>query len=373
MKKIPLDNSYVLLAYFLSPCKDAEQVQALREVILEGKVNWKELLYQANLHLCTPLWYIQLNRDGLLELLPDDLQKYLDCIYAENAERNIRLCSGLIELLNAFSDKGIDALLLKGAATIFDDLYGDMGSRMMRDLDILVKPEQVDAASAVLQKLGYLQHKVPGADYDHHHHLPGFYKQSTGVLIEIHFRVSSGHVGHIIPADIAWDAAVRVGLGGATAFALEPSWRQLHNAANALFSERAFILGRVSLLQLSEFVALTERYSDQIDWSYYFDIARKYRSETEFKTYLELAKRLMFLPADIESVSSYRTRFHISRIKVAGKAMAVRRISLASLFAAFYYRLRVPVWVWRNSRYVEGVHSAAGRILYLVKKWLRER
>ena len=60
----------------------------------------------------------------------------------------------LEEVLAAFDAAGIAACRLKGCA-YFLDLYKDIAHRQMGDLDILVRREQFDDASAVLRGLGF--------------------------------------------------------------------------------------------------------------------------------------------------------------------------------------------------------------------------
>jgi hypothetical protein len=156
------DNSYALLANFLAPVKSVEQLAALRKLILAERVRWPELLYMANLQLCTPLWYVQLKRDGLLALLPEELQEYLAALHQANVERNAELRAGLEELLQLLASVGIDALLLKGAATFCDDLYADPGARIMGDLDILVERARAEEARDLLLGIGYEEILDPG-------------------------------------------------------------------------------------------------------------------------------------------------------------------------------------------------------------------
>jgi len=136
--KVPQSNDhYALLALFLSPWKDAGIIHALTDAIKQGKPNWKNLLYLANLHFCTPLWFVRLRKDGLISLLPQDLQTYLQHLHQANVERNEAFCEAIKEIHPKLREHGIPAILLKGAASFCDDLYGDVGARMMGDIDIL--------------------------------------------------------------------------------------------------------------------------------------------------------------------------------------------------------------------------------------------
>ncbi|MBC8317766.1 MAG: hypothetical protein H8E41_07650 [Desulfobulbaceae bacterium] len=85
-----LDKPYSFLALFLSPWKDEATLHNLREALRLHKICWEQLLFTANSHRCTPLWYVQMRKDGFLEFLPEELQQYLDNLYELNVALFIR-------------------------------------------------------------------------------------------------------------------------------------------------------------------------------------------------------------------------------------------------------------------------------------------
>ena len=379
MFSVPVDNSYALLAAFLTPCKREEHLQALRRLIAEERIVWTELVYQANLQLCTPLWYVQLTRDGLLGLLPEDLQEYLGHLHQANVERNAEMRQGLEELLQQFAQQGIATLLLKGAATFCDDLYGDPGARVMGDLDILVKPQQVEAARQVLVKLGYLEIPNQGMEFEglatdeRHHQLPRYHKPATPVVVEIHFKVSYGQSGRVLPAAAAWENAQETSFAGLRTSLLNPTWRLLHNAVHALLPHCEFIRGDLALARLVEFVALASRYQQQIDWSQWQQVAVRQQLKTEFSVYQDAAETLLFLPTGIAPISGLVTGFHRRRILAIGKAAGAHQANLWTILTRFYYYLNLPLWVWRNVCYIDGGGQISARLKYLLKKVLSAR
>ncbi len=149
------NNQYALLALFLSPWKDEETVDGLANIIQQGNVDWGRLLYMANLHFCAPLWFVRLQEDGLLPMLPSDLQSYLQHLHQANAERQDTFRLAAVEIVSHLQDLEVPVILLKGAATFCDDLYEDAGARMMGDLDFLVKTQHIEPVKNLLWQLGY--------------------------------------------------------------------------------------------------------------------------------------------------------------------------------------------------------------------------
>lgn len=71
----------------------------------------------------------------------------------QNGLRNMVLYRDLKTVLNAFKAKKIDAIILKGA--YLADIIYPFGIRPVDDIDLLIKPENLNQANLVLEKLGY--------------------------------------------------------------------------------------------------------------------------------------------------------------------------------------------------------------------------
>src|SRR5210317_1948790 len=118
-------------------------------------MDWPSLLHQANHQVVTPLWYLNLCLDGLIDTLPKGLAVYLGELYAANRDRNRLFADALAEALDVCQREGLSPLLLKGAAALADDLYGDVGARIQSDLDLLLLPDHACILSDQLLQLGY--------------------------------------------------------------------------------------------------------------------------------------------------------------------------------------------------------------------------
>ena len=371
------DSSFALLAHFLSPCKDDDMIGALRTLIQHGGVEWGPLLYMANLQLCTPLWYVRLKQDGLLTELPEELQEYLAHLHQANVERNGEMRAGLEELLGAMTREGIEAVLLKGCATFCDDLYGDPGARVMGDLDILVRPEQVERSRQIMVALGYQEVPNPGrepdglATDDRHHHINCHVKPGTPVAVEIHYKVAYSQAGRVCPADVVWHRRVSAKIGKVSTNIPSPYDRLLHNAVHALVAEGDFIRSRVSLRQLAEFAALVMRYGGTIDWSRWENDGRREGVKTELAVYRALSWELMGGSTPERGQYPLRVKWHMKRIIGAGELVdtgsrQVRRSFRWALKG--YYFLKLPFWAWDNVFYARGAASQYDRILCILKK-----
>jgi len=98
--------------------------------------------------------------------------------------------SGLLEAA------GLQVTVLKGAATALV-AFGQHGYRQALDIDLLVPPDQVEAALRVLKQWGYHADTPPGV----HDKDVALHNADTGVIVELHWRLFQnprvlGDAGH---------------------------------------------------------------------------------------------------------------------------------------------------------------------------------
>lgn len=381
MKQLPLSNTYALLALFLAPVKSDETLNKLKSAIVDQRLELGPLLLQANLQMCTPLWYLRLEQDELLQYFPEDFQQYLKLIYDANAERNREFQSGLTELLVEFEKQGIETILLKGAATFVDDLYASDGARVMADMDILVDKEKLTGCEFILDNLLYTEVLDEDRELksqptsERHHHINVRIKPDSPLVIEIHFKPAYGHGGRVLTSEKAWKEKQNVTYNDQKTAILEPSQRLLLNTTHALLPHREFLHGSVSLLQLAEFSALATRYEGKIEWGEWYNVALKNNLKPEFLTYLSLACNLMEVPWPVSVPDTEQKGFHYHRIINAGGALS-RLKGVTETFkekiirysASLYFWFRLPGWVWINTCYAPNWVDFPNRISLLFKK-----
>src|SRR5690242_9675100 len=130
--------------------------------------DWDGLPVQAEAHGLVPLLYTHLHAAGI-ELPPAIKQPILG-YYMQHAHAARVREQALVDILTAYRAAGIDALVLKGAA-LAHLVYPQPVLRPMRDVDILVRAEEVYRAYALLPEIGFAP--PPGAHHglgpDHHH------------------------------------------------------------------------------------------------------------------------------------------------------------------------------------------------------------
>lgn len=115
-------------------------------------------------------------------------------LVAENRKRNGEFLALIQRVAEVLAKAGAGCVFLKGAAFLLDDPTA-LDWRMLSDVDVLVRPETVDAAAAAMLEAGF-DSAMPQSRYraEDHHHLPPFICEATGQMVELHTR-------------LVWDAA----------------------------------------------------------------------------------------------------------------------------------------------------------------------
>lgn len=117
--------------------------------------------------------------------IPADTQKLIQHSRQQHGLRHLQVLAQLAELDTALAEAGEEAVLLKGSALLYYQLYPNLGTRGQSDIDILVAPDRVSAIVPIIQALGYtFQGKYEeGGHYPHH--LPPLVRPQS-LHIEIH-------------------------------------------------------------------------------------------------------------------------------------------------------------------------------------------
>ncbi|HXV76092.1 MAG TPA: nucleotidyltransferase family protein [Candidatus Polarisedimenticolaceae bacterium] len=188
----------------------------------------------------------------------------------------------------------VNPVVLKGAAIALRH-YPEPWQRDLADLDLLVRPHDVDAALATLAAAGYRSPVSPARDAYYrakHFHLPVVH--GDGHYVEIHWALTRPDSGFgLDPESVYWSAERVTRQGGAIIRIPRVEHTMLHIVVQNL-QEGFSRLGRT--VDIDRIVASTPR----LDWDQLVAEARRGNLGSATALSLQLAARLMHTPVPDE-------------------------------------------------------------------------
>lgn len=120
---------------------------------MEDGVDWTVVLRLAEHHGVLPLIYQSLR--GLATNVPSRIADGLRKSYEHNARRNLAFTAELFRIVDFLEARGIATIPHKGPV-LAESVYGDLALRSFSDLDILVRPSDVQRARTAVKEFGYV-------------------------------------------------------------------------------------------------------------------------------------------------------------------------------------------------------------------------
>jgi hypothetical protein len=124
----------------------------LRE-LLNSSIDWREVVHRADRHGTLPLVHRHVFGLNAPELLPE-FQAALQIRCRQIATKNLLLTHDLLRAFQILKKNDIRVLAFKGP-TLALLAYGDLPLRQFNDVDLIVPPEQFEAAIVVVSSLGF--------------------------------------------------------------------------------------------------------------------------------------------------------------------------------------------------------------------------
>jgi hypothetical protein len=256
---------------------------------LRGGIDSEAFWTLGQRHEVLPLVWRTLNDPGTIGLVDPALASRLKRRYYATLIRNEARVVELVRILDALDVVGVEAMPVKGPSLAMM-AYGHPALRTFDDLDILVRPDDVDASRPVLRSLGYATNEVPTFTEAHHafHDLQWFGMLDGGRLcVELHWALWS-------PAFFAGDVA---DLWARSRLAL------LRDRSTPMLSVEDALLhlaihrtsSPLRLRFVCDVAELVRRNLD-LDWEALLERAAAYRARTALFAALDLAARLLDAP-----------------------------------------------------------------------------
>jgi hypothetical protein len=190
------------------------------EALLGEALDWDYLIRTATRHAMKPLLYWTLDRT-CPEAVPQAQLDQLRDFFQSNSYQNLLQTRALLEALQQLDTQGITAVPYKGPV-LAQRAYGNLSLRHFRDLDILVRKQDVLAASDVLVSLGYR----PKLELPKNPDAPGWrsgqFDFVREVLVELHWDIAPTSFSFPLDPEHLWAHLQPASLGGSELQTLSP-------------------------------------------------------------------------------------------------------------------------------------------------------
>jgi hypothetical protein len=256
-------SGYEFLCRVLSPHTTPSGVSRLRKRMGGGEVAWESVIAIANNHLLTAALWVRLRQKKLDRLLDPDVRHYLNGMHALNLNRNHGLRRQLLEAIEILNRNDIHPLIIKGGAQLLDPVHGDMGSRIMTDIDMWVPKGQLPIAVDALAAIGYGD---GGKSLKNYHHWAPLFREGEYGAIELHSDVLPDSLTRVLnAADICRQSASQSTQG--LCFRIpNPTHAILLAMLHSQVNDRLYYEWAVGLKSLNDMVAMATHYRGVVDW-----------------------------------------------------------------------------------------------------------
>ncbi len=203
--KWPLELD-LLLALLQSPDDAGANVQ-IRNLCADN-VNWQTFTELVCRHRVWPLLHRNLMRLPDIPV-PVETRAELKALARRNAHTALAMGAELVKVVRLLDNEGASVLSLKGPL-LSRQLYGDLGMRPCRDLDLLLAPKDFEKTNRVLVVAGYkCLDQLPATCRSLLAHMQNSqhasYLADNGIVIEVHWCLGKNALGILEDFVVDWN------------------------------------------------------------------------------------------------------------------------------------------------------------------------
>ena len=252
------------LFYFAGKCLTLDEHPEFRMEIIQrtesDPINWDNFVSLCSNHFILPAIYLKFKAHDILIYLPKDLSKFLSEIYQLNLSRNKQILKQLHEIIKLLNENEIYPTLIKGAANLVDQLYSDLGERMMGDIDLLVPEYNYLPAAYLLERDSYSSSIQIINDINRAKHYPRLRKADVPADVEIHrIPVNQPYIKWYNTEIIDTEKSAINEHG--SYFVLSDKHKVIHNFIHSQLSNKGDAYGIISLRDIYDLYLISNRIS----------------------------------------------------------------------------------------------------------------
>lgn len=284
-------SNEVNLIYSTSRLSSSASGQERIKALLAHPLDWDYLITLADRHKVTPLLYFNLKDLDAEKRIPPWTMTKIEQRFFSNCARNIVVEQEIASILQETGRSGIEVIALKGFA-LMEEIYRNPGLRIMCDVDILVKKEQLFATADILLAHGFQcdQGPLSGLSLAQYENELSFSKAIPGkevLNIDLHWMLIPERP-YALWLPYLWDRSTTFKLQGQEVRCLSKEDTLLSLALHLRRHLRNLTLG--AIVDIAE---LLNQQANPLDWGYLKSSAKRNHSAASVYLALYLAKSLL--------------------------------------------------------------------------------
>lgn len=288
------DSLHALLNLLEPGCLADRQVELLRQI---NPDQWEALMLEAESQAISPILYsllVDLEKTSNLDFPSKEKMRQN---YISTAVRNTLILHNTQELLSNLRDAEIAVAGLKGIH-LLENVYTDIGTRAMNDIDILIKKKDLAECINILEGLGYkptTYFSLDDANIDTKH-LPPMQK-TGGAMIEAHWTLLEENEPFTIDAEALWERTLPAKIANVEVLSLSIEDLILHLCLHLTY-QHYLNLGLRNLLDIA---LVIHKFGSQINWNKLVETAKVWGAERVTALTLKLVETQLKIgiPAEV--------------------------------------------------------------------------
>ena len=181
--------NYKETLFFVAKCltinHEVHNKRIVEEMLQSNTLDWFAVVRFSSTYLVYTALYCNLKKANFLSYLPTDLVLHMEKITALNRERNKKIIDQAKELNDLLLEHNITPIFIKGTGNLLEELYEDIGERMVGDIDFIFSKEEYPKAIELLTNDGYSRMYNTDYIFPGHRHYPRLVKEGKLSLIHI--------------------------------------------------------------------------------------------------------------------------------------------------------------------------------------------
>ena len=256
--------------------------------LLSSILDWDSLMAAAQRHALLPLMHHHLSKCKT-DLVPPAHAKQLKTVFQENVARNLVLMNELRSITQSLQSSGVESFPFKGPVLGLI-AYDDLGLRRSVDLDIVVRPTDVERARECLTTRGYrltrrLDPRQTQFLISRQHNLQ-FARDEGRLMVELHWRIAPKLFARGFGAEELWSKLKTLNIGDVELSSLpveELLMTLCVHGARHLWERLSWVADIAALISAI----------DEIGWIHLLAMAKRTQTERILLVGLQLAKELL--------------------------------------------------------------------------------